>query len=616
MLSKRGYFTILMLIVTIFLMFMLVGVTSNIKSTSSDDFTNIKYNNTVSEVFLNIDNLDYEVNISKEILDNKPLVAIIANKEYNINVFKEFCIYNKYLYKIYDYFPAEDEIRDFDLMIFGDMDFASHFTELEAYSNLAKTMFFTKLPSFKELSANDELTRFFGIDKRIDEEILVDGFKIFPDFMINNGRTYVDDDYFGKENDTNIILPYYSLLPGYEIYSVGLFNNQKDLAIKDLELPPILWKTKTNNSFVFVINSDIFTKSSLLGILTAFKSKERSYHIYPIVNGQTISIINYPYLSNENDSIIKSTYGRSSQALSRDILWPNIVQILNNYGESSNFFFSYKLDYNNESVVSKDDLNFYMRQINKLSGDSGLSLSQQSENDILDLVNSNNNFYKDSIDDYKFSSLYMGDFSNEDLSKVKDNDLLKEISLVLSDYDYNDYLLSYIDDNTLSIKYNLDGFSHETTDDLRMISIENALGMCNMKVDLSRVFYPESYLDEWNNLSVDWSSGKTYFNDFGAFDFISIKELEKRVKRFLQLDYIYEYNNDSFDLHIENFDEEAYFIFSIYDKDIREIINGEIKKINKDTYLVKANSDKLSIKLEDKNFLNKPKYGINALIGG
>lgn len=434
--------------------------------------------------------------------------------------------------------------------------------------------------------------------------------------MINNGRTYVDDDYFGKENDTNIILPYYSLLPGYEIYSVGLFNNQKDLAIKDLELPPILWKTKTNNSFVFVINSDIFTKSSLLGILTAFKSKERSYHIYPIVNGQTISIINYPYLSNENDSIIKSTYGRSSQALSRDILWPNIVQILNNYGESSNFFFSYKLDYNNESVVSKDDLNFYMRQINKLSGDIGLSLSQQSENDILDLVNSNNNFYKDSIDDYKFSSLYMGDFSNEDLSKVKDNDLLKEISLVLSDYDYNDYLLSYIDDNTLSIKYNLDGFSHETTDDLRMISIENALGMCNMKVDLSRVFYPESYLDEWNNLSVDWSSGKTYFNDFGAFDFISIKELEKRVKRFLQLDYIYEYNNDSFDLHIENFDEEAYFIFSIYDKDIREIINGEIKKINKDTYLVKANSDKLSIKLEDKNFLNKPKYGINALIGG
>lgn len=616
MLSKRGYFTILMLIVTIFLMFMLVGVTSNIKSTSSDDFTNIKYNNTVSEVFLNIDNLDYEVNISKEILDNKPLVAIIANKEDNINVFKEFCIYNKYLYKIYDYFPAEDEIRDFDLMIFGDMDFASYFTELEAYSNLAKTMFFTKLPSFKELSANDELTRFFGIDKRIDEEILVDGFKIFPDFMINNGRTYVDDDYFGKENDTNIILPYYSLLPGYEIYSVGLFNNQKDLAIKDLELPPILWKTKTNNSFVFVINSDIFTKSSLLGILTAFKSKERSYHIYPIVNGQTISIINYPYLSNENDSIIKSTYGRSSQALSRDILWPNIVQILNNYGESSNFFFSYKLDYNNESVVSKDDLNFYMRQINKLSGDIGLSLSQQSENDILDLVNSNNNFYKDSIDDYKFSSLYMGDFSNEDLSKVKDNDLLKEISLVLSDYDYNDYLLSYIDDNTLSIKYNLDGFSHETTDDLRMISIENALGMCNMKVDLSRVFYPESYLDEWNNLSVDWSSGKTYFNDFGAFDFISIKELEKRVKRFLQLDYIYEYNNDSFDLHIENFDEEAYFIFSIYDKDIREIINGEIKKINKDTYLVKANSDKLSIKLEDKNFLNKPKYGINALIGG
>lgn len=601
MLSKSMYFTILLLVISMFIMLMVTSYSlqhSGGVEISKTEETGIGYEDTINEAHLD---LEY----AKDPTTAKTTVAIVSSSEHNSKVFKEFCIYNKYFYKMFNYLPDMNEINNFDLIIFGDINFETEIETLKKYSLSGITMFFTKLPDYSMIDSQYDLAHFFGIDFGVEEEIHTDGFKIYPGFMIGSERTYQKDDYFGKKDDTDIKVPYYSLLPGYEIYGVGVLNSQKELGIENKNLPPLLWKTKTDNAFIFVVNSDIFHESSLLGILTGFKSKEKNFHIYPIVNGQTISVVNFPYLSNETEEEIRETYGRSAQALCRDLLFPNIAQILKNYGDSNNFFFAPQLNYDLKGILN-EDFDFYISEINKLSGNIGLSFSQKSDAQIESIINTNRLVFDEIFPRYKFKNIYLGEFSKGELGKIYKEDFLSNVTLAMSNYSQEEHLLSYINDDILSISFTLNGFEHETMDDLRMLSIENALGMCNVMVDLSKVFYPKSSEEQWNNLSLDWSKGKTYFNDFKVFDFLSIDDLEKRVRRFLSLDYTYKYDEDSLDLSIYNFDEEAFFMISAYEQTIESIVNAEFKKVSRDTYLIKATDKDVNIQFKKLGVLSPP----------
>ncbi|MFA5528092.1 MAG: DUF2194 domain-containing protein [Peptostreptococcales bacterium] len=599
MLSKRIYFSILLLLLIMFIMFLLphYGQYLSKHYNLQNEKIDIRRHETIDEKYL-------DMQYGSPLIEGKTAVAIVNQLDSFTRPLTEFCVYNKYAYKVFDSLPSLDIMKDFDILILGEIDYDME--RLTEYSHFGITMFFTKLPDYDFIDSSDAIANFFGIDSAVENDYPIDGFKIYPDFLIGYGRSYGKGDYFGDEDDTELIVPYYSLLPGYEIYSVGILENQEELSIENIDLPPLLWKTRTHNSFVFIINSDIFMESSLLGILTGFNTREKEFHLYPIVNAQTISLLNYPYFSYEQEDEMKNIYARDTKALTRNLLFPNIVKILNHYGDSNNFFFSPQLDY---SKIRYDggDIDFYIRQINKLSGNIGLSFSQQSHESIYRLLAINRLFYNQYLPDYSFNNLYLGGFSKEEFYKIADDHLLKDLSLVLSDYNPDENLLYFLDEDILSIGFNKNGYKHETLDDLRMLSIENALGMCNVSVDLSQVYYPETPSIQWHNLSLDWSKGKTYFNDFAVFDFVSINELERRVRRFLKLDYTYEVQDDHLNLSIKNFDEKAFFIFSIYDKSIEKIENGEIKQISKDYYLIKANDENVVIHFKDRSILDQPK---------
>lgn len=613
MITKRVYFTILIMFVTVFCMFMYIGMSNNLatnKTTNGrvDENIGIVYENILSSDSLNMESDNITINIEK-----KMTVAIISQDKDNdsTSYLIEWCVYRKYLYKIFTSLPAIEALEDFDLILFGDMDFTKKDREaLYAYSNMEKTLVFTKLPDYHILSSDKQLTDFFGIDELINHRVEVDGIKIFPDFMIGGERIYQKGDYFGSEDDTSINIPHYSLSTGYEVYSVGLFDNQKELEIEDGNLPPLLWRTRTKSSFIYVVNSHIFRGTALLGVLTGFMASGNECYLYPIVNGQTISLINYPYFSEENEADIEKIYSRGSEALSRDILWPNIIQVLKNYGKSYNFFAASQLNYMDEVGPNSDYISFYLKEINKLPGQIGLSLEQISEASLKDIIDMNYNFFEEYLPEYDFTVLFPGDFQTDEIKEELGHDLLKNITLIMEDYDQGDNLIDFINNDVLSVKFNLDGYRHETMDDLHMKTIFNGLGMCNMKVDIKRVIYPKDSSDEWNNLSLTWSKGDTYFKDYSQFDMVSIYEMENRIRRFLALDYSYEYDKNNINIDIKNFDREAYFILSIYDKNIASLDNGEARNVAKDTFLIKATGANVQIILEDNNVLESPNNNI------
>ncbi len=610
MISRRIYITIFIMFITVFALFMFVGISSNV---FNDNLSNTRiiggldvgYSDILSADRLN---MDMAANVNN--INGKKYVAIISSKKDDIDTSPliEWCVYQKFYFRVYSFLPAAEDIADYDLILFADIRLENKDIKLlYDYADMEKIIIFTKLVDYSLLEANKELAEFFGIEALVSPEIIADGIRIFPNFMIGGERIYQKDDYFGSKDDTAISIPYYRLSAGYEVYCVGLLDKQGELGIEDKELPPLLWRTRTKNSFVFVVNCDMFSGLPLLGILTGFMTHSDECYLYPVVNAQTISLVSYPYLSNENEGVIREIYSRSSEALSRDILWPNIIQILKNYGESFNFFASSRLDYMKEEEAASENINFYLREINKLPGTMGLSLGQVSGLDLKDVIEKNKVFFRDHLPSYDFTALYLEDFSGEDLRRNLNSDLLGNISLVMSDYEQGDRLLDFVNDDVLSVKFNLDGYDHETWDDIQMKTSYNALGMSNMMVDIKRVIFPQDESDEWNKLSLIWSRGDTYFKDYSNFDMVSIYEMEDRVRRFLALDFKYQYENNNINIRIKNFNEEAYFILSAYDKTISLIDGGKAKNISNHTYLIRATKPDISIKLKDNSFLDIPK---------
>jgi hypothetical protein len=607
MISVRNYFTIFILIAVIFVMFMFVGVSSSILSdVTTNKQAQVEADNSYQDS-LTPDSLslDHQGNY-----EHKLRVAILSESKEDTmaKLLVEWCVYSKFLYKIYTLLPEKNEIAEYDLILFGDITIAQEDYELlNEYADLGKTMIFTGLPDYQVLSLNRDLAAFYGIKDTVAEDVTVDGITIFSDFMINEERNYKKGDFYGEEDDTQLNMPYYSLAPGYEVYGVGVLDKQDEQGIKDKDLPPLLWRTTTKNSVVFVVNSDIFQGMSILGVLTGFMSHEGECYLYPIVNAQTISVLDYPYFSNENNETMQQLYSRTSESVARDLLWPNVVQILKNYGTSFSFFAASQLDYLDDVSAKNDYIDFYLREISKLPGDMGLSLDQFSQTDLEDLISKNETFFQSFLPDYKFTALYAGAFSTEEVKQSLNLDFLKNITLVMSDYTSGDSLISYLKDGVLSVKFNQNGYQHETMDDLQMICIENVLGMCNMKADIGQAIYPQSSEDQWNYLSLKWSKGNTYFNDFTQFDMVSIYELEKRIRRFLALDYTYEYLGDDINIHIDHFDEEAYFILDIKNRSIVSADNASAKRISTSSWLIKATGAEVNIHTKDDNYLDKPK---------
>lgn len=618
MVSRRNYFTILILMLMVFGMFMFAGVSSNILSDTStnpqaEERVAINAGDTVTADSLNLDSINTGLSgEGRTVLnpDKKLQVSILSGgiEDNTSKVLIQWCVYNKYLYKVFYTLPNTTELAEFEVLLFGDYEItASDTNTLYSYAELGKTMIFTRLPDYQLLNSNRRLAAFYGIRDSISETVTADGIKIFPDFMINKERIYRKDDYFGQLDDTEVSIPYYSLAAGYEVYSVGLLENQEELGIEDKDLPPLLWRTTTSKSFVCAVNSEIFDGMTMLGVLTGFMAHLGEYYVYPVVNAQTISLISYPYFSNENQEAMQQLYSRDSEGVARDLLWPNVVQILKNYGGSYSFFAASQLNYLDQTGPKNDYIDFYLREIGKLPGNMGLSLGQVSEKDSKDIMAENEDFFKNNLPDYIFTALFSADISSEELKESLNSDFYKDISLVMSDYGEGENILEFLKDKVLSVKFNLNGYEHETMDDLRMSSIENILGMCNMKVDMTRVFYPADSSDEWNNLSLKWSKGNTYFSDYKAFDMVTVGEMENRARRFLALDYTLEYNINDIAIQIDHFQEEAYFILRTNNRRIDHVDNATALAISDTAYLIKAEAADVTIHMIEENVLKKPR---------
>lgn len=619
-LSLRTLWTILTLFAVIFILFMSLTIYSTILI--SDDFTNdgavrnpAKALSGLSEA-LDSKNLK-ESNSSPEQFSagGARSVAIVRTLEGGTATesAKQWSVYSKLSYRVFDGFSGAEELSGYDVVVFDRCPTdVAEIKELEKLCESGATIVFTELCEIGHIVNSPKLRSILGIETVENQAFEIDGVHLYKDFYLSSDRLYVDDDYYGDEDDMRITIPYFTLKPGYEVYAAAVIDAQDELGIENEKLPPLLWKTTFKNSQICVINSDAFAGEALIGTLTAFISRTShdGVYIYPVVNAQTNNIMGYPWLQQENDDALYGIYGHESDTLSRSVLWPGVVQTLYVYHQTADFYVSARTDYYSEPIAKESNMASYsIRQIHKTLGTLGLSLKQRSQEPLSEVIKENEEFFAELAPSWRFSSVYAGDFTADELKPyLSDKDgILGDVSMVLTDKKAGEPIISIVNDDVVALGLTSYGFKHEARDDIALLATETALALDNQYIDMDRVMYPADSNDYWNNLSIDWSSAATYYNDFKSFDFVLATELEDRVRNLLLTDYSYETSADKIVIKLDKpQDSAAYLIVRMFSTKPGKVEGGELTQLTESSYLLKAESDTVTIEQKQLYWLDGP----------
>lgn len=620
--SKRVFLTIITLFIVIFFLFMSLTIYGNILA--DDDFINEHASQEVVDTLsdalnsegINIDSSSslLESVIQDDVISSKPRnVALIltADNGITLETVKTWCSLYKYRYEIFNYWPKSFELKEFDILICNNIPETSY--DIKNFNDICEAgadIIITQLSDIKPLNDSVILRDSLGISRIVANEYEIDGVHLFGDFYLCDDRLYYDDDDYGEEDDMRLKIPYFILRPGYEVYAVAILDDQDELNIEDEEMPPLLWRTVTGNSNVFVINSDVFSDNALLGTLTAFISRTSRTFVYPVANAQTNCIFNFPWLMAENNDSLSMLYGHRADTLSWSVLWPSVVQTIYNYNQTADFYVSAQTDYSAEAQDSNDMAGYAIKQIRKLLGTMGLSLKQTSDQPLDEVLEYNSKFFDEIVPKWRFSSVYCGDFVPQELEPyLSDGDgLLGGVSMVLYDRKYGDPLISSLKNNVLLLGLTSYGFSHEAVDDIELISNETALALDLQYIDMDRVLYPTNDNDYWNNLSIKWASAVTYYNDFDEFDFVLADELEQRIRNLISCDYDYFETENQLKICINkpSNSEPKYFVIRMFNTKPDKISGGKITKLSDTSYLVEAYENEIIITEENLFKLEAP----------
>lgn len=118
--------------------------------------------------------------------------------------------------------------------------------------------------------------------------------------------------------------------------------------------------------------------STALGLLNGMITEASEYYIYPVVNAQNLSMINFPAFADENDEEMMKLYSQSVTGMTRDIMWPSLVSIVEKGKLKMTCFMQPQADYEDGIEPDTKDMIFYLKQMKEQEAEVGLSLEYKN----------------------------------------------------------------------------------------------------------------------------------------------------------------------------------------------------------------------------------------------
>lgn len=459
--------------------------------------------------------------------------------------------------------------------------------QLETLAKNGVHLIFCGLPDRQQLRQHTQLKKLMGIREIPPDDIRVEGIHLYAGLLLGGEKLYKQDDLWGKTGqDKEFGVPWCRLASGTKTYMAGI----SDVSAKKEEAAALIWRNSIGEARVFVVNGDYIYGNVGIGFLEGMMYEADSYALYPIINAQNLVVLNDPAPACGNEEEMMRLYSRTPQAVFQDLVWPGLFVTMEKSKKKMTCMLEPQQNHTDHAEPDSHRLVSHMKLLQERFVEAGISKSVTGKYSY-DYINK-------ALADYEFLSVYQGaGAGNRQTEQMPYGGTLSNVRTILTDYDHADSLVGYFNQNITKQLITHDGWNEHTFyDDLRLNSMETALGYSCIAVDLNRILYPQSQDDTWEKL-YDVFSGNvnTYWKDYESFAATTLAESDLRIRRFLALRDTHERDGDVIHLELENFDSEAFFLLRLHGETVKDVQGAQYERLVQGDWLVQATQDHVTI---------------------
>lgn len=456
------------------------------------------------------------------------------------------------------------------------------------------------LENAENIEKNQELQDFMGICKVVSAKTEITGVKLFKGLLLGGEVVYEtpEDKDERDRQDLQLNVPWYQVGSGTKTYMVGLLDQSKQKeTVENEELPTLIWRNGIRNGSIFCVVGDYMKDSTALGLLDGMVAEASSYYIYPVVNAQNLSMINFPVFADENNEQMMELYSQSITGMDRDIMWPSLISIVEKGGLKMSCFMQPQTNYEDGIEPTSKDLVFYLKQMKEQNAEAGLSLQYKNAESLRDKLNQDAEFFRKADSSYKYGAAYTEEKDLDTVKALMNTELMKNVSTLVCEYTEDEPVISYCTDSVTLQSVTSDGMNYTYSDDIRMRSIQSSLGYTNVMLNMQKIFWPERKKDRWQIMQKRFSSNLlTYWKNFTGFDSTTLSESNTRTRTFLNLDFSETRTDD--EIILKTSESGSWFILRTHGEEIEEIEGGTQKKLEDNVYLIQAQDKTVKIQVK------------------
>lgn len=602
MVSKRNFFSIIILLLIMIFMFMFSGV---LKQELNDYGTNSYEESEEDVIRLKQEENDLRAQLTQEAkvlygensqVRDKRVLYLGKNLSSAVaNCVKSWCYYSKRPMVTLSTLRGLKSIEASRLpsIVVVDGSDVTWEYETETLSTLARNgacVIIARMPSPEEVKGNTLFRKMAGIKDVYSSDIAIDGVRLFPGFFIGQEEAYMAEEEEEYRQDLNLKIPWYVIGEGTKTYMMGMV---KDRTRKSEFLPALVWRHTYGEGNVFCINGDYASKDTGIGFLTACLSDTAAYDIYPVINAQNVVLASYGGFSDENSEVLMDIYEQGQLPLFRDVVWPALVALEEKTGAKMSLMVSPQLDYSDTEDPVKGQLIYYLRLLNEGYGEAGISTKQISDISLEEKIGKDLVYWETEAMSYKLQAAYLENKNHYDATK----NMLPHLKTVVIPEE-SGMPVKYLDDVVTLQMATANGLTHTFGEDLELKAYETALGYSNVVFDMSMVSHPEG--SDWADFSRRTSSNLiTYWKRYSGFAHTTLSESDARIRRFFALDYSDSKTDNRIHLHIDHFDQSAYFVLKLNVGELDEVEGATYSDLKNCFYLLEAQQEDVYITLKD-----------------
>ena len=586
MVSKRNFFSITVMMFVLLFLFQFSMV---LRDRQNAYDTNINLSRRTSD---GNEAWSQETSRTSEYFQEKKNIIFIGNASGNMgNAVSRWGIYIKQPVYSYDSIAAFEKTEKTlpQMLILESETYAlgENLAVLEKLEKQGVVIVFGCLEDPKLLTENADLRKFLGIQKIVSEETELTGAKLFEGLLLGGESIYEtpEKEEEKKRQDLDLKVPWYQVGSGTKTYMVGLLPEESGKDVENEDLPTLIWRNGMDKGSVFAVVGDYLKDSSASGFLDGMLAEAFRYALYPVVNAQNLSMVDFPVFADENNGEIQKLYSESVTGMVRDIMWPSLISITEQSGMKMTCFVEPQEDYLDEIEPNGVFMEFYLKQMKEQDAEAGLSLQYKAVNSLEDKLERDADFFEKTGSSYIYGAAFADRGELDEIWKLTDSGLLKNISTLTCEYTEDYPVVSYGTDSITLQCSTSDGMNYTYRGDIRMKSIQSALGYTNIMLNMQDIFWPEQETDRWEIMQKQFSSNLlTYWKNFSCFSNTTLSESDARVRSFLKLDYSHSREDD--EITLKTTEPGSWFILRTHGEEIEEIEGGSWEKIEEDAYLI------------------------------